>query len=748
MPDSSASRRSPRSGRFGGVGARAHAWGYLLLAVVLCSTGCAARAPDSTLTFGRLGLAAGDWDTEGLAEEKDAPAASSQEVGDVGARLRRRKSVRLHGSDLGVSVTLAVTPGESVCGGRVPSGWPRLDASEEVLTPFLACASPSDFVALQRTVDMPVLVESLSDWDAVRLGALGPLRADASNVLAHKRAVFLVSAARKYGHARAEVFALFVLHSAFDDEVRLVLRLLAGDRQLRAVLEPMATVREELAKRGISLSQYPERVFRAGDVLRGLGRAGEDALSTSWVANGSAGLELSARARVLPPPYQTALWEVEGAVMRRQYAPGEVTLGAFDHLTFGVPVGFYHLLAGTLQGMGSLAAGEYEQATRELAPAALMVGLYAGGRGMRSMREGAIAGSEGGRPLGALPRLAPLKAVLERLEARLGEGAVGELARYVQASREGALVVAEWGEAGAAALLEARGNAGKAQAWLSEAKSQRAGPTMSRGGAGRAASAVAARVREAAGYTREALEAKLLRAEQEAPGARLPADVTRLKQQHPSVEAPPPGVREGSTLWSEYVTYRSRRLAELEQGQTTKGPLRWEGYREMRGLFARGLDFERAMVALLREDAALPRAQRRWLRDFDVPRIETHVGVWKEKTGLRFSDVLVIEERPPAGQPPLVETISFKSRDLSRMKNDLLEAQVLADASDALHNYGETLNIRRRALNPKGDPTQVQVRRVRLVYEGGDLRPRDLAEWRKVVNAVQDTVEGVEVQLQ
>ncbi len=32
-------------------------------------------------------------------------------------------------------------------------------------------------------------------------------------------------------------------------------------------------------------------------------------------------------------------------------------------------------------------------------------------------------------------------------------------------------------------------------------------------------------------------------------------------------------------------------------------------------------------VALLREDAALPRALRRWLQDFNEPRIETNVGM-------------------------------------------------------------------------------------------------------------------------
>ncbi|MBZ4415571.1 hypothetical protein K8638_03635 [Myxococcus sp. RHST-1-4] len=730
-----------------------HGWACLLLAAVVLCTGCAASSSHGALASGpRLSLMAVEWDVVGGASEVEVSGASRspEEVVEEVApqRLHRRHPERVvHGTSVGPTRPSRVARGAPACGGRVPSGWPRMDSSAEVLAPFLACVSPSDFVALQRTVDMPRLVESLTDWDAVRLGALGPLDAKASEVLGRKRAAFLVTATEKYGVPLAEVFVLFILHSAFDDEVREVVRLLAREKQLGETLGGMATVREELEGRGLKLADFTERDARAEDVPRGLGRAGRDALATAPVLAESRYVDFNAKRAQLPPAYQEALHEVERALLAERFSPGNVALGSFDHLTFGVPVGFYHLAAGTLQGVGSLASGEYEQATRELAPAALMVSLYAGGRGARSVREGAIAGREGVRLPSLAPRLDALKGVLARLEARLGSGAVGELARRLQSSREGALVVAEWGEAGAVALHEARGNAGKAQAWLAEAKSQRAGPTLSRGRAEKGSGA-AARVHEAAGYTREALAEKLRQAEWEAPGPRLPTDVTLLKRQHPTLDAPPPGVREGSVLWSEYVTYRTRRLAELEQGLRTKGPLRWEGYREMRGLFARGLDFEHLMVNLLRADAELPRAQRQWLQDFDVPRIETHVGVWKPESGLRYTDVLVIEERPPPGQLARVESISCKSRELSRLEGDFLEAQMLADAREALSYYGGTLNIRRRTLNPDGDMVPVQVQRVRLVYEGGDLNPETPVDWKKAVNEVQRRVKGVEVLLQ
>jgi hypothetical protein len=161
----------------------------------------------------------------------------------------------------------------------VPPGWPDFssDDGEALLAPFLACSSPAEFVALQERVDMPRLVDKLDDWGAVRLGALGPVREDAAHLLQHKRVAFLLSTTERLGLFHAEVFALFVLHSAHDDEVNEVLRLLARDKQLGQTLGLMPSVRAELERRGMPLSDYPDRTEEAGDVLRGLGRAARDA---------------------------------------------------------------------------------------------------------------------------------------------------------------------------------------------------------------------------------------------------------------------------------------------------------------------------------------------------------------------------------------------------------------------------------------------------------------------------------------
>ncbi|NNC21863.1 hypothetical protein HJC22_39790, partial [Corallococcus exiguus] len=177
------------------------------------------------------------------------------------------------------------------------------------------------------------------------------------------------------------------------------------------------------------------------------------------------------------------------------------------------------------------------------------------------------------------------------------------------------------------------------------------------------------------------------------------------------------------------------------KGIAEKGPLKWAGYQLLRDRYARGLAFERKMVAILEADAALPRAKRKWLKDFDQPRIETHVGV--AKADLRFADVLVIEEGPAAGSQPRVETFSLKSRDLSQMKAKELTAQMTADARDALRYYGETLSIRR-----PGMEMEAQIQRVSLIYEGGEMKPVDLEIWRAAAEHAENKIKGVEVSLQ
>ncbi|HEX5754048.1 MAG TPA: hypothetical protein VFZ09_48140, partial [Archangium sp.] len=259
---------------------------------------------------------------------------------------------------------------------------------------------------------------------------------------------------------------------------------------------------------------------------------------------------------------------------------------------------------------------------------------------------------------------------------------------------------------------------------------------------------LASLVDEGVGHTREAVKARLAAAELEATGPRLPKDVAVLEKHRPALEAPPPEAR-GNPRWREYVEYYHERFKEVESGTAAEGPLKWAPYEQLRGWFARGMAFERDMVKLLREDAQKPRSQRRFLGDFDRPLVEIQVGVRKPGTGLRFADVLVIEEGALGAGPRRVESFSFKSRDLSGLKYEDLKAQIVTDAKEALSKYGETLNIRRGALQSLlHEGSEVPVQRVRLVYEGGALKPKDVKLLERAVNEIKKAAPGVEVLFQ
>ncbi|WP_309895767.1 hypothetical protein, partial [Archangium sp.] len=518
----------------------------------------------------------------------------------------------------------------------MPPGWPDFSSSdgEALLAPFLTCTSPAEYVALQEHVDMPRLVESLTDWEAVRLGSLGPVREDAAGLLNRKRLSFLLHATDTYGVAPAEVFVRFLLDSAYDDELRELLFWLARDKRLDTTLGLMPRARAELEARGLKLSARPDRDFQPGDLMRGAGRAVTDLLTheqekNAWYTH------YSQQRGQLPPSYQEELDEVEREAARQHYSAGNVVLGSVDHLTFGVPLGFYYLVAGTGHGLHSLTRGEYEQAVRELTPLALVATLHVGGKRVRFLDEarGGGAGLQGGLET-VRARTGALAERTRELQARLSTGVEGlrELAQYIQARREAGRFVAVGGMDAALALYEARGNVARARPLMSRARPGATGSPLQ--------GPLASLVDEGVGHTWEVVEAKLAAVELEATGPRLPTDARVLKQHRPALDTPPPEAR-GNPRWREYVDYYERRLGEVEQGTAAKGPLKWEGYERLLGWFARGLDFERDMVKLLREDAAKPRAERRFLGDFDRPRVETQVGVSKPESGLRYADVLV-----------------------------------------------------------------------------------------------------------
>lgn len=74
---------------------------------------------------------------------------------------------------------------------------------------------------------------------------------------------------------------------------------------------------------------------------------------------------------------------------------------------------------------------------------------------------------------------------------------------------------------------------------------------------------------------------------------------------------------------------------------------------------------------------------------------------------------------------------------------------MVADARDALRKYGETLDIRRDSLQPLlREGGEVLVQRVRLIYEGGELKPENAVVLDAAVKETKEKVPGVEVLFQ
>jgi hypothetical protein len=182
------------------------------------------------------------------------------------------------------------------------------------------------------------------------------------------------------------VLAVYSVDSAYDDDLREILFLLAQDKRLAETLALLPAFQVALEKRGLKPTARVDRDSELGDLGRGLVRAGKDVLSSSLMAGGGRDFAFLPIRLQLPPEYQEALATAEQEWVR-QAAADSMAVSAFDELTFGVPLGAYHFVATTLHGGKLLWQGELEEGTREVAPA-LVLGLLAGGKGLRHLSKG------------------------------------------------------------------------------------------------------------------------------------------------------------------------------------------------------------------------------------------------------------------------------------------------------------------------------------------------------------------------
>ena len=355
-----------------------------------------------------------------------------------------------------------------------------------VYTVFQSAAEHGQFVATQEQLDMADVLSDVDTWTAVRIGTLGPV-IKGVDVLTDKRADLIYDMTHDYGLAYAQVFTALIVDTTQDDQVIAVLRELASRRRLDDTIGSMPAIKDRLTQRDINLGDYPDRSFRARDLGRGAWTAISDFFGSSRGAQENRGSSLRGRISDLPEPYQKASEEIDKKVLEEAFSPRNVALGAFDEMTFGVPVGAYRLVTGTITAFREFGSGKYEQGVRDLVPALITVGTLMAGRALGAPG----AGEEPPPSSGAPPRAGggivsvrvsasgvltldqvmaswpeALRSAALSLKSAFTSPELQRAAGYVRRSAPAAAIVEEAGVPGVRSLLDSGGNVPKARAML------------------------------------------------------------------------------------------------------------------------------------------------------------------------------------------------------------------------------------------------------------------------------------------
>lgn len=372
--------------------------------------------------------------------------------------------------DLGLAApeTRAIRIGEAMAAGK---------PSKEIADLFVAATSAADFIAIQRHLEMPKVLTYLEDWDAVRVGALGPV-IEGQNILNQKRAEYILRATHDYGVSIAEVFVLYMFQSMFGDDMKAVLQILAADRHLGATVGQMREVEDVIVDRGVAILPV-DRDPKATDFLVGIAGFVADALSSSELANFGKSLRFNGEVGSLPKPYQDVARKVEEASFEQAMTPGDLALGIFDQLTFGVPLGLYGGVTAMFKIPDYVLTGDLDAAGREFVAAAMLLlnvlGMVRGAKvkGPQGPSQFSMPSFKGPinklqARVAAILRLSGAEpAALDRLVAQLGEEGMIRAAKYIQADSQVALFAYQTGEAGVIALAKAGGDLARAKAMLS-----------------------------------------------------------------------------------------------------------------------------------------------------------------------------------------------------------------------------------------------------------------------------------------
>lgn len=364
-------------------------------------------------------------------------------------------------------------------------GWAR------VVVDVFEQTEPAARLRLQRELDMAQLIGAMPDFEATRLGTLGPI-ADGSQVLNRKRTAYITQVINDFAD-RAEVFVLFAFRGVYDSDAYEIFAELANRRMLHK-LRAMPELMKLTKARGYKLDGFAEPGATAGEAAGGF-LGGVGAGLRHAVKDERPGAYQWQKAQ-LPDEYAGVLSEMEMAEYEGGLTPKNALVGAFDEVTFGVPHGMVDLGRSAVGAAKSATDGEYRAAGEQLTGAAVVLLTHLGVKVWKVLRalpsrprrpvgglgddRGGLKGPEGPGQfvipsfegpisaeearLGAIFELNPeAQAAMGRMLARIGRGGVERLADLVRADNRNALFVAEHGEAGAYALLEANGDVAAAE---------------------------------------------------------------------------------------------------------------------------------------------------------------------------------------------------------------------------------------------------------------------------------------------
>ncbi|MGL4597460.1 MAG: EndoU domain-containing protein [Bacteroidia bacterium] len=334
-----------------------------------------------------------------------------------------------------------------------------------ILEIFRSAETAFEFIRIQQAIEETMTMDTLlkkvgGGWMSVLIGSIGPVLSGI-NALNKARAERIIHFSTSgYPDFVAETFVLFILSTAYNDDVAAVLSEIDSQNRMPDSILRHETVKEMLNQRGISLSSYKKK-----DIGFWQG-AGEGLITSTFPDVGT--LSWSMDMESLPSLFYNAIRQSQWGVMADSIGN---PLSWADYLMLNLPSTIYGTGAALVSGISNLSQGQYEEAGRELVgPTLLLLSLF----GVKSSSK-TINGPDGPNSFvmpkftGPIPievsRLttvmqlsADASAVVVNLHKTIGKQGIIDVAAYARKNLRNTMFLQKNGMAGAEALWKAKGD--------------------------------------------------------------------------------------------------------------------------------------------------------------------------------------------------------------------------------------------------------------------------------------------------